>query len=57
MTISEKIKEAVVAKKDASEIKGIAVSEGMMTMAEDGLIKVKMGLTTIEELLREVKTE
>ncbi len=57
MPISEAIREAIVAKKDAAEIKKIAVDEGMMTMVEDGLGKVKLGLTTVDELLREVKSE
>ena len=42
----------VTAKKDASAIKKIAVSEGMMTMKQDGYVKVLEGVTTIEEVLR-----
>ena len=57
MRVSEAIKEAINTKKDASAIKKIAVSEGMMTMVQDGMEKVKLGLTTIDELLREVKSE
>lgn len=55
MPMSDKIREAVVAKKDADMIKKIAVEEGMRTMIEDGLEKVKLGVTSIEELLRVVK--
>ncbi|KKU45127.1 MAG: General secretion pathway protein E [Microgenomates group bacterium GW2011_GWA2_46_7] len=57
MRVSEAIKEAINTKKDASAIKKIAVSEGMMTMVQDGMEKVKLGLITIDELLREVKAE
>lgn len=56
MPMSEKIKEAIVAKKDADTIKKIAVKEGMRTMIEDGLEKVRLGITTIDELLRVVKS-
>jgi general secretion pathway protein E len=30
----------------------LAVSEGMRTMYEDGLIKCQKGITTLEEILR-----
>lgn len=56
MKMSEELKEAIVAKKDADTIKKIAVKEGMRTMIEDGLEKVRLGITTIDELLRVVKT-
>ncbi len=56
MPITEALKDAIVAKSDASTIKEIAIKEGMVTMAEDGMMKIKNGMTTIQELLREVKT-
>ena len=56
MPMSANVKEAVVAKKDADEIKKIAVKDGMRTMVEDGLEKVKLGITTVEELLRVIKS-
>ncbi|HOX96586.1 MAG TPA: GspE/PulE family protein [Candidatus Woesebacteria bacterium] len=49
------IKEAIMNKADAGEIKKIAIKEGMTTMVEDGLEKMKMGITTPEELLRVIK--
>ena len=52
MVVSDKLREAIVAERDASEISKIAVSEGMTTMLEDGLAKVKSGVTTVEEVLR-----
>ncbi len=55
MVMSEGIREAIANKKDADTIKRVAVSEGMETMIENGLEKVKLGLTTIEELLRVIK--
>lgn len=36
----------------AEEIKVHAIEHGMLTMMQDGLIKAKQGITTIEEILR-----
>lgn len=55
LTMSEEIRKAITEKKEADEIKKIAVAEGMQTMMENGLEKVKLGLTTVEELLRVIK--
>jgi len=48
------IREAILRKAPASEIKNIAVSHGMTTMFEDGFKKVQDGVTTLEEILRVV---
>jgi len=42
----------VLKKASASEIRTIAVGQGMITMIEDGFIKAQNGVTTIEEVLR-----
>lgn len=55
MTISEAVREAIVSKQDAGIIREISIKEGMTTMLEDGLLKVKSGITTIEEVLRVTK--
>lgn len=52
MIIDGPIREAVLQKAPASTIHAIAVKQGMTTMIEDGLEKVKKGITTIEEILR-----
>lgn len=52
LEITEAIKEAVVMRMGASELKKIALHEGMTTMLEDGFIKVQGGITTVEEILR-----
>lgn len=46
------IKEAILKKTSANEIKKIAISRGMTTMLEDGWKKISAGETTIEEILR-----
>jgi len=52
MPVSEKISQAIVSKSAASELQKLAIEEGMMTMKQDGYVKVLEGVTTIEEVLR-----
>ena len=52
LEMSEVIRDAVVKRASASEIRTIAVREGMTTMLEDGIDKVLRGVTSIEEVLR-----
>ncbi len=40
---------------DANDIKNYARERGMITMLEDGLVKAKLGITTISEILRVTK--
>jgi type II secretory ATPase GspE/PulE/Tfp pilus assembly ATPase PilB-like protein len=46
------IRELIVARASAQDIKAAAVHGGMMTMFVDGIKKASEGLTTIEEILR-----
>ena len=46
------IREAILKKVPASEIKKIAVAQGMAPMVEDGFEKARIGLTTLDEVLR-----
>ena len=50
----EEIRNAILRKASASEIKQIAVKNGMTTMLVDGLRKSLLGLTTVEEVLRAI---
>jgi len=52
MSMSERIKELTVAGAAEAEISNAACEEGMLTLREDGLTKVKAGLTSLEEVLR-----
>jgi type IV pilus assembly protein PilB len=54
MLVSETIERLAVEKATAEQIKKVAIEEGMRTLRMDGFEKVKMGLTSIEELLRVV---
>jgi type IV pilus assembly protein PilB len=55
MVIDEEIKEGIMNQKNSDEIKQIAVKNGMTTMTDDGIEKVKEGITTLEEILRVIK--
>ena len=52
MTMSDRIKDMVVAQAPEAEIAAIARQEGMLTLREDGIAKVRAGLTSLEEVIR-----
>ena len=52
MALSDRIKEMAVAHAPEAEIAATARDEGMLTLREDGLIKVRAGLTSLEEVVR-----
>ncbi len=52
MALSEAIKEMAIAGASEAEIAAIAREEGMLTLREDGLRKVRSGLTSLEEVIR-----
>lgn len=52
LVMSESIRRAVLDHATASEIKRLAIQEGMETMYQDGLRKALAGITTVEEVLR-----
>jgi type IV pilus assembly protein PilB len=54
MPMSEAIRELVLKGASADQIRQQAVAEGMKTLADDGILKVLEGATTIDELLRVV---
>ena len=50
MDLSDRIREMIVDRRPTSEIKRVAREEGMMTLRESGLGKVRDGITTIKEI-------
>jgi type IV pilus assembly protein PilB len=54
MTNSEALTEAINNKVEVAVLKRIAMKDGMKTLHQDSMLKVKMGLTTIEEALSNV---
>ncbi|MGA2106013.1 MAG: type IV-A pilus assembly ATPase PilB [Syntrophorhabdales bacterium] len=53
MPISEKIRELIFASTTVSEIRKVAIEEGMLTLRQSGLVKIKQGITTMEEVFKE----
>ena len=52
MTVTEEIERATVERASADEISKIAASQGMAFLRDDGMEKVRQGLTSIEEVMR-----
>ncbi|MCE5202697.1 MAG: Flp pilus assembly complex ATPase component TadA [Actinomycetia bacterium] len=52
MLITEEISDLTVAEATTEEIKKVAIEQGMLTLKHDGLEKVRMGLTSLEEIAR-----
>ncbi len=51
--IDDRIRELIIKRKSIDEIKAYAIRErGMMTLRDDAFLKVKNGLTTLDEALR-----
>jgi type IV pilus assembly protein PilB len=55
MPMSEEIERLTVERASSETIKAVAVEQGMMTLRDDGLEKVRLGMTSIEEVARVVK--
>ncbi|MDR7544990.1 MAG: type IV-A pilus assembly ATPase PilB [Armatimonadota bacterium] len=54
MVVSDAIRDMIVHRAPAAEIKAQAIREGMRTLRDDGLEKVMSGISTIDEILRVV---
>lgn len=52
MDVTEQIEELIVARATTTQIQNVAVSQGMITMRQDGYLKALQGITTIEEVNR-----
>jgi type IV pilus assembly protein PilB len=52
MSLSDRLKEMTIARAAEPEIAAVAREEGMLTLREDGVSKVRAGLTSLEEVLR-----
>lgn len=52
LSVSEKIAHLVLEHPDSETIEKAAIEEGMISIKQDGFLKVLQGLTTIEEVLR-----
>jgi type IV pilus assembly protein PilB len=52
MPMKEEVKELVLARASSSEVKKEAIRLGMKTLRQSGIMKIREGVTTIEEVLR-----
>jgi len=54
MITNDELIEAINKESDTAVLKKIAMRQGMMTLHQDSMLKVKEGITTIEEALANV---
>jgi type IV pilus assembly protein PilB len=52
MPMKEEVKELILARASTSETKKEAMRLGMKTLRQSGIMKIREGVTTIEEVLR-----
>ncbi|MEU1973697.1 ATPase, T2SS/T4P/T4SS family [Microbacterium sp. NPDC019599] len=52
MSVTEELEQLVVTRATGTEMRQVALQQGMVSLREDGFAKVTEGLTTIEEVLR-----
>ncbi|MCX5715950.1 MAG: type II secretion system protein GspE, partial [Candidatus Omnitrophica bacterium] len=57
LMINEEIRQLILKKGTANDIKDLAVRQGMKTLLDSGLEKVKQGVTSLEEVLSIIFTE
>jgi type IV pilus assembly protein PilB len=50
LDLSDRIREMIINRRPTSEIKRVAREEGMITLRESGLAKVRLGTTTLREI-------
>ncbi len=53
MPVDDEMREQILLRAQSREIKKKAIEKGMITLRRSGLIKIKAGITSIEEVLRE----
>lgn len=52
LPVTPKISKLILERASNADIKKLAIEEGMITLKQDGYLKVLEGMTTIEEVLR-----
>ena len=55
LEITDEMSELILRKASPAEMKKQAEKQGMLSIVEDGFIKAKNGITTIEEIMRVTK--
>lgn len=57
MILDDSIRNLVIGKVPTEEIRKKAIASGMTTLKEEGIQKIKEGITTVEEVLRVTQEE
>jgi type IV pilus assembly protein PilB len=57
MSMTTRLRDLVLDRASAGEIKRVSIEEGMLTLRRDGLEKLKRGLTSVEEILKETAAD
>jgi type IV pilus assembly protein PilB len=52
MEVTEEIQQLIIKRATSNEVQKVAMSQGMITMKQDGYLKALTGITTIEEVNR-----
>jgi general secretion pathway protein E len=55
MMLTDSLKDAVVGRAPRSELRALAVEQGLVPLRADGWAKVEAGLTTVDEVLRVIQ--
>jgi type IV pilus assembly protein PilB len=53
MALSPEIRRMILRGQSAAELQEQAIAEGMLTLRTDGIVKIKKGVTTLEEVVKE----
>ena len=53
MTISATLRELILTGASSIELRRVAMEEGMLTLRQSGLRKIRDGITTVDEVTRE----
>jgi type IV pilus assembly protein PilB len=53
MEVTDEIRELILIGASSLELRKRAIEDGMITLRESGLFKIRNGLTTLEEVVRE----
>ncbi len=57
MNVSPRLRDLILDRASALDIKRTAIEEGMLTLRRDGLEKLRRGVTTVEEILKETAAD
>ncbi len=53
MALSPELRRQILRGASTAELQETAVKEGMLTLRMDGIVKIKKGITTLEEVVKE----